>query len=118
MVGAGLGSHASGYGGASGASGVRRSTEQTADAEEHLLDDESAPGLPMTGRFRYGYLAQYFSVGVIYGGLPATTYGFLLGYLNVPSYVYSTCTTLLTLPWSFKLVLGALNDCVPICGYR
>ena len=74
--------------------------------------------MPRSGRFRYGYLPQYFAVGVVYGGLPATTYGFLLGYLAVPSFVYQTCTTLLTLPWSFKFVLGALNDCVPIFGYR
>ena len=99
----------------------RRSTDAELGAAaanvEPLIDGEG-PGLPMKGRFKYGYLAQYFSVGVIYGGLPATTYGFLLGYLNVPSYVYSTCTTLLTLPWSFKFLLGALNDCVPIYGYR
>ena len=50
----------------------------------------------MSGIYRFGYVAQYFAVGVIYGGLPATTYGFLQGYLNVPAYVYATCTTLLT----------------------
>lgn len=52
------------------------------------------------------------------GGLPATTYGFLLGYLNVPSFVYSSCGTIMTLPWSFKFLMGAMNDCVPICGLR
>lgn len=81
---------------------------------------EAAPrGLPaLRRRFQFGYLLQYFAVGVVYGGVPATTYGFLLGYLNVPAYVYNTCVTMLTLPWSFKFVLGAINDCVPIFGYR
>ena len=65
-----------------------------------------------------GYLAQYFAVGLIYGGLPATVYGFFIGYLNVPAYVYSTAGVIMTLPWSFKFLLGALNDCVPIFGYR
>ena len=66
----------------------------------------------------FGYLAQYFAVGLVYGGLPATTYGLLVGYLNVPSFVYATATNVLTLPWSFKFVFGAVNDCLPILGYR
>jgi uncharacterized membrane protein YgcG len=65
-----------------------------------------------------GYLAQYFAVGIIYGGLPATVYGLFLGYLNVPAYVYATATTITTLPWSFKLFLGLLNDNCPVFGYR
>jgi hypothetical protein len=86
---------------------------------EPLLDGEgSVRDLPVRGRFRFGYLAQYFVVGLIYGGLPATTYGFLLGYLNVPAYVYSASHSVLTLPWSFKFVFGAVSDCLPVCGYR
>jgi hypothetical protein len=50
--------------------------------DEALIERE-APSLPMTGCYRYGYLLQYFAVGFIYGGLPATTYGFLKGYLGV-----------------------------------
>ena len=95
-----------------------RSSAASSSAEPLLLDGAESPGLPMSGRYRFGYIAQYFAVGVVYGGLPATTYGFLLGYLNVPSYVYSRCTTMLTMPWSFKFAFGALNDCVPLCGYR
>ena len=65
-----------------------------------------------------GYLAQYFCVGLIYGGLPATVYGFFLGYLNVPAHVYATVHVIMTLPWSFKFAFGLLNDCAPIGGYR
>ena len=65
-----------------------------------------------------GYLLQYFSVGLIYGGLPATVYGLMLGYLNVPNYIYATVYTTITFPWSFKFVFGAINDCVPLWGYR
>ena len=65
-----------------------------------------------------GYLLQYYSVGIIYGGLPATLYGFFIGYMNVPSYVYSTASVIMTMPWSFKFFLGLLNDCVPIMGLR
>lgn len=91
----------------------------SAHTAESLLEGDAPPeGLSVKGLARMAYLAQYFSVGLIYGGLPATTYGFLLGYLNVPSFVYSSCGTILTLPWSFKFFMGAMNDCVPICGYR
>ena len=65
-----------------------------------------------------GYLAQYFAVGLIYGGLPATVYGFFIGYLNVPAHVYSTAGVIMSMPWSFKFLFGLLSDCVPMFGYR
>ena len=65
-----------------------------------------------------GYLMQYFAVGLIYGGLPATAYGFFLGYLAVPAHVYATVRVILVLPWSFKFAFGLLNDTRPILGYR
>ena len=69
-------------------------------------------------RLRFGLYAQYFAVGVVYGGLPSTIYGFFLGYLNVEAYVYATASTIIALPWSFKFAFGAINDCVPIFGER
>ena len=66
----------------------------------------------------FGFYLQYFAVGVVYGGLPSTIYGFFLGYLNVEGYVYATCATIVGLPWSFKFIFGAINDCFPILGYR
>ena len=65
-----------------------------------------------------GFLLQYFSVGLIYGGLPATLYGFFLGYLAVPAHVYSTVRVIVVLPWSFKFAFGLLNDTRPLLGYR
>ena len=65
-----------------------------------------------------GFLLQYFSVGLIYGGLPATIYGFFLGYLAVPAHVYSTVRVIVVLPWSFKFAFGLLNDTRPLLGYR
>jgi MFS family permease len=67
---------------------------------------------------RIGYIAQYFAVGTLSGGLPATIYGLFLGYLNVPAYVYATAAVITQLPWSFKFFFGAVNDCYPIAGYR
>ena len=89
--------------------------EQGSEEEEPL----AAGGAVNIWSFRQsGYLAQYFAVGLIYGGLPATVYGFFIGYLNVPAYVYSTAGVIMSLPWSFKFLFGVLNDCVPIMGYR
>ena len=44
-----------------------------------------------------GFILQYFTIGIIYGGLPATIYG-----LFVPGYGYATAGVISTLPWSFK----------------
>ena len=49
---------------------------------------------------------------------PTPADGVLNGYLNVPAYVYTAAQSMATLPWSFKAFFGALNDCVPIHGYR
>lgn len=65
-----------------------------------------------------GFLAQYFAVGLIYSGVPATAYGVFLGYLNVPAYVYATVSVISSLPWSFKFFFGLINDTVPIFGLR
>lgn len=65
-----------------------------------------------------GFCLQYLTVGLLYGGLPSTVYGFFLGYLNVPAYVYASTGVVITLPWSFKFIFGIMNDFYPIFGYR
>ena len=65
-----------------------------------------------------GLYVQYAAVGFISSALPATLYGFFLGYLQVNSYVYATAGQVIMLPWSCKLVFGMLNDRFPIYGYR
>jgi hypothetical protein len=73
---------------------------------------------PQNLAWRLGFLAQYFAVGILYAGLPATCYGFFLGYLSVPAHTYATVVVMTSLPWSFKLFFGVLNDTVPIGGQR
>jgi Na+/melibiose symporter-like transporter len=65
-----------------------------------------------------GFILQYFVIGFIYYGMPATIYGVFNGYLNVPGYVYSTAAVVVAMPWSFKFLFGLVNDLVPINGYR
>jgi len=62
--------------------------------------------------------AQYFAVGLIYGVLPGTLYGVMMGYLKVDAHVYTTAAQIISLPWSFKFFYGLLNDCKPLFGYR
>ena len=61
---------------------------------------------------------QYFAVGIVSSALPATLYGFFMGYLEVSSYVYATAAQVIALPWSFKIVYGMANDCLPLKGYH
>ena len=87
-----------------------------ASLRKHLEIRQPKPKRKESGRF--GLYAQYFAVGVVYGGLPQTMYGFFLGYLNVDAYAYAAATTVVALPWSFKFVFGAVNDVCPINGER
>jgi len=61
-------------------------------------------------RDKIGFYAQYFTVGIIYGGLPSTIYDFFLEYLNVPAYIYASASVITSVPWSFKFIFGCLND--------
>lgn len=67
---------------------------------------------------RIGYLLQYFTVGIVSGGLPATQYGLFICYLNVPAYVASAAAVVAMLPWSLKVFFALLSDTTPIAGYR
>ncbi|ETL48160.1 hypothetical protein L916_02203 [Phytophthora nicotianae] len=50
--------------------------------------------------------------------LPATIYPFLQQYLNAMDSEVTTASTLVILPWSFKVFYSILSDCVPLWGYR
>lgn len=65
-----------------------------------------------------GYTLQYACVGLLYGALPRTVYPFFNNYLQMEGYQTSAVSTLLWLPWSFKLFYGIVTDCFPILGYR
>lgn len=101
------------------------STEEEERQNCCVVDEDVKVQMPSKGIFSsherracIGFLAQYFAVGVIYSGVPATTYGVFLGYLNVPGYVYATVSVISSLPWSFKFFFGLINDTVPIFGLR
>ena len=57
--------------------GKRAATAFTVEAPAEKLADEEL--VDIFAWKNCGYLAQYFAVGIIYGGLPATLYGFFIG---------------------------------------
>ncbi|RLN53992.1 hypothetical protein BBP00_00009103 [Phytophthora kernoviae] len=99
-----------------GSSYTHTKTPDAANFEGGALREGSAPSL--TDKDSIGLLFQYAAVGINYGLLPATVYPFLQQYLNATGSQVTTASTLVILPWSFKVFYGILSDCVPICGYR
>ncbi|KAL7689982.1 putative MFS transporter superfamily, biopterin transporter family [Plasmopara halstedii] len=65
-----------------------------------------------------GLLVQYAAVGLLYGGLPRTVYPFLNNYLRMNGYQTLSARVLLSLPWSFKVLIGIVSDCFPIFHSR
>ncbi|RLN54039.1 hypothetical protein BBJ29_003169 [Phytophthora kernoviae] len=65
-----------------------------------------------------GLLVQYAAVGLLYGGLVRTVYPFLNNYLHLNGYQTLSARVLLSLPWSFKVIIGIVSDCFPIMGSR
>jgi len=65
-----------------------------------------------------GFLMQYVCVGFVYGALPRTIYPFFNNYLRMEGYQTLAASTLINMPWSFKLVYGIISDSFPILGYR
>ncbi|KAJ8555032.1 hypothetical protein ON010_g9449 [Phytophthora cinnamomi] len=89
-------------------------------------EDGTQAGMPLRSgdvpdlyHWRYiGLLVQYAVVGVLYGGLPRTVYPFLNNYLHLNGYQTLSARVLLSLPWSFKVVIGVASDCFPIFHSR
>jgi hypothetical protein len=65
-----------------------------------------------------GLVSQYAAVGLVYGVLPSTITPFLTYYLNMEGTATTSARALISIPWSFKVFIGILSDCVPIFGYR
>lgn len=65
-----------------------------------------------------GLVSQYAAVGLVYGVLPSTITPFLTYYLNMEGTATTSARALISIPWSFKVFIGILSDCVPIWGYR
>ncbi|RLN48255.1 hypothetical protein BBJ28_00000785 [Nothophytophthora sp. Chile5] len=65
-----------------------------------------------------GLISQYAAVGLVYGTLPSTLTPFLTYYLNMEGTETTSARALISIPWSFKVFIGVLSDCMPLLGYR
>ena len=70
-------------------------------------------------RFKhFGLFLQYFFVGICYSFSLNINYEFFTSYLGVEGNFFNVLRAAIPLPWSFKVLYGILNDCLPIIGYR
>jgi hypothetical protein len=87
-----------------------------APAANGALRQGSAPKL--LSMESIGLISQYAAVGLVYGVLPSTITPFLTYYLNMEGTATTSARALISIPWSFKVFIGVLSDCVPLFGYR
>ncbi|KAF0715650.1 Aste57867_3277 [Aphanomyces stellatus] len=86
------------------------------DLEDGALRQGGAP--VYTSPEVLAVLAQYFSVGILYGALPYVPYSVLVQYFHLSGTQYTSAKALINLGWSFKVFIGMLSDVFPIMGYR
>ncbi|KAJ0401067.1 hypothetical protein P43SY_005087 [Pythium insidiosum] len=67
--------------------------------------------LMLSQRDLRGVLINYAAVGVVHGLLQSLVYPFLKIYLNMLDYQAASAETLVSLPWSFKLLVVLASDC-------
>jgi len=65
-----------------------------------------------------GLLVHSVAAGALRFGLQSTFYGLYTVYLVVPSSIYYTQKAVISLPYAYKVVAAAANDCLPILGYQ
>ncbi|CAI5747019.1 unnamed protein product [Peronospora destructor] len=80
------------------------------------LRQGSAPEL--LSRESIGLVSQYAAVGLVYGVLPSTITPFLTYYLNMEGTATTSARALISIPWSLKVFIGVISDCIPLFGYR
>ncbi|KAH9194398.1 hypothetical protein AeNC1_003628 [Aphanomyces euteiches] len=65
-----------------------------------------------------GLLCQYWAIGFVLGGLKDLRLPVFNYYFNLPGYQITAASALVALGWSFKVFIGLVSDCIPLCGYR
>ncbi|OQR83229.1 transmembrane protein [Achlya hypogyna] len=77
-----------------------------------------SPVLSLRSPEAIALFSQYFAIGILYGLLPGLQFPIFNNYLHMEGYQTSAYGVLIHIGWSFKVFLGMLSDCVPVCGYR
>ena len=61
---------------------------------------------------------HYFGIGILYGTLPATMYGYFIGFRGVDAKTYTKVRTSFFIPWTLKFIAGWTSDNVSFVGLR
>lgn len=95
---------------------MKRKNLETGGGGGNALREGDAPRLLSLEAL--GLVSQYAAVGLVYGVLPSTITPFLTYYLNMEGTATTSARALISIPWSLKVFIGILSDCVPIFGFR
>ncbi|XP_075261068.1 folate-biopterin transporter-like isoform X2 [Convolutriloba macropyga] len=113
--------------GSSAGSDINNSCNNSDRYQAHELDnssDETALAGGVVEQINYwsldhiGLFLQYFCVGICYSCSISVNYEFFTSYMGQSGDFFNVALSAISLPWSFKIVYGAVNDCLPILGYR
>ena len=107
-----------------GESLVRHSQVSRGSLGESLIEDAAAATVvpprcepPDMWAWSHAALyAHYACIGVVNGLLTQALLPYCLYVAHGEPNTCATLSTFVNLPWGFKLLYGALSDCVPICG--
>ncbi|RHY51527.1 hypothetical protein DYB34_011839 [Aphanomyces astaci] len=90
--------------------------------EDYVVLEEGAlvPGgaISMLSMEALSLFVQYGAIGIVYGTLPSLRYPLIKVYFNAPGFQMAAYGAVVNIPWTFKIIMGGLSDCVPVCGYR
>ncbi|CAK4776207.1 unnamed protein product [Aphanomyces euteiches] len=82
--------------------------------EDYIVLEEDAilPGgaVSLLSKDAIAIFIQYTAVGVIYGGIAALSFPLIKIYFGAQGYQTRAYNTLVNIPWSFKLFMGALRE--------
>ncbi|XP_063711815.1 uncharacterized protein LOC134840000 isoform X2 [Symsagittifera roscoffensis] len=98
-------------------SGKERKTGEQA-IDECALTGEVAKSINYFSLQHVGLFLQYFCVGICYSCTISINYEFFTSYMGQSGNFYNVAHSAIALPWSLKIIYGAINDCFPLRGYR
>lgn len=85
-------------------------------SSEALVDEPKTDEFRLRDVKNLGVVVHTWSCGFGFGAIGEILAGVFLGYLNMPSYLFSTALGICNMPLAFSFVYGVLSDTLPIRG--
>lgn len=83
---------------------------------EKVIESRHDEPCNLSRRSNFALVTAYFSVGFVGSFIHTPLNVYLVKSLYVEGHIQNTISICLSLPWSFKLIFGAVSDAVPIYG--